>query len=74
MQATDFTPIDAVTGQRYYALFVIVIERRVILWVPSNPSEQLTRRVDTRERDRRACRAVATGLDPDRRCGACQPF
>jgi hypothetical protein len=40
------------------------------LWVPRNPSEQLTRRVDIREQDRRACRAVATGLDPDRRCAA----
>jgi len=40
--ATDFTPIDAVTGQRYYALFVIEIERRVVhlLGVTTTPNGQ----------------------------------
>jgi putative transposase len=40
MLATDFFHVDAVNGQRHYALFVIEIERRVVhlLGVTTNPN------------------------------------
>ncbi len=42
MLATDFFHIDAVNGRRYYALFVIEINRRVVhfLGVTTNPNGQ----------------------------------
>jgi putative transposase len=42
MLATDFFHIDSVNGHRYYALFVIEIERRVVhlLGVTTNPNGQ----------------------------------
>jgi putative transposase len=42
MLATDFFHIDSVNGHRYYALFVVEIERRVVhlLGVTTNPNGQ----------------------------------